>query len=131
MAAPLKKRARSCLPSVPKKTADPTVVEIVGAACIVGKHHLDAFMKEYLIERNNSVNYIVHGNEAPLFGCSTPKAVARAKTLLAVVRSDVELFSRWHIGCHSRGGYMDEFIRRENQTSSSLRGREITLGHHE
>ena len=79
------------------------------------EHLWQAFTRECLVERKKSINDAICRNKLKVFNTSTPISMSKGKQQLASLRNDVALFSRPYIGCQTRDGNLDEFLRHENQ----------------
>ena len=94
-----------------KEIADSAVLKTVHNAKRIGQEQFDAFTKECLVDRKKS---IIHRNKLALFSTTAPKP-SRGKQQLSSLKCDVELFSRLYIGCQTRDGNLEEFLKHENQ----------------
>ena len=99
-----------------KEIAGPAAVETVRNVKKIGQEQFQAFTRECLVERTQSINDAIRRNKLKVFNTSTPGSVSKDKQHLASLRNDVALFSRHYIGCQTRDGNLEEFFRHENHT---------------
>ena len=85
-----------------KEITDHTSVKAVQNVRRIGQEQFQAFSRECLIERSESIDDVIHRNELKLFGSACKKNVSKGKQQLASLKSDMGLFSRLYIGCQSR-----------------------------
>ena len=97
-----------------KEIADSAVLKTVRNAKRIGQEQFDAFTKECLVDRKKSTKETIHRNKLTLFSTTAPKP-SRGKQQLSSLKCDVELFSRLYIGCQTRDGNLEEFLKHENQ----------------
>ena len=98
-----------------KEIADHAAVETVKNIQRISQEQFQAFVKERLIERSKAIDDVIHRNKFKLFKNTTQKNVSKGKQQVASLKCDVELFSRLYIGCQTREGNLEEFVRHENQ----------------
>ena len=67
------------------------------------------------MDRTNSINDPITKNKLALFRCPKPKAKTKQTKAFAMLKDNVELFSRLYIVAQSRGSDMHSFFKHENQ----------------
>ena len=98
-----------------KEIADPAVIETIRNAKQIGQDQFEAFSKECIVDRTKSIEEAIHRNKLPLFATKRGPKVPKGNQHVKSLKKDVALFARLYIGCQTRDGNLEEFIRHENQ----------------
>jgi hypothetical protein len=98
-----------------QEMAGAVVVETVRNALKVGKNQFELFTKDRLVDRSKSLHDVISRNKLPIFNTPTIKHVPKSKQALTTMKGDMELFSRMNIGCQTRDGNLDDFVKHENR----------------
>ena len=110
---PFKEESMDLIVLDTKEIAGPAAVETVRNLKKVGQEQFQAFTRECLVERTQSINDAIRRNKLDVFNTSTPRSVSKGKQQLAFLRNDVALFSRPYIGCETRDGTLkSSFVMR-------------------
>ena len=67
------------------------------------------------VERTKPIYVAIRRNKLKVFSTSTPRSVSQGKQQVSSLKKDLQLFSRLYIGCHVRGGHLQELFCHENQ----------------
>ena len=113
-----------------RDVVDESVVTTIRCVEKLSTEQYEAYNKSVIRDQNTSIHEAIKKNSLPLFKHPTPKTKSKQTEQIAMLKHDVELFSRLYIVMQHREGDMATFFKHENHPyppSLSDRGR-LRLG---
>lgn len=92
------------------------VVEAVKTAKMNGESQYATYVEERLNKCSKALTDTIKRNKLPLFG-TTENTNPKARTQIAALKNDCNLFARLYIACQAREGNLEDFFRHENHAS--------------
>ena len=75
-----------------------------------GKQQYEDFLEKHITERSEDFYDTISRTNLPLFRSNQRKAPSKSQTKIAIMKSDVQLFSRMYIASQARDGDLDAFV---------------------